>query len=218
MWWDNESLIKFENPCAILIAAPSNTGKSYLTMKILQNADGMFKEPPSKILYCYNTWQSKLFDDTHKIEFYKGLPSESEMNEFCENKKHKIIVFDDLFPQIVDNQRMQDLFCVGSHHENLTVIFLVQNLFVRGKVMRTISLNCHYFILLKNRRDVQQINTLARQIYPHNVKYFLSAYHASTSARFGYLIVDVNCHSKDLFRLRTNCFPSEFPTIYLPEK
>lgn len=217
-WWDNEYLVKFESPCAILVAAPSNSGKSVLIMKILRHADVMFKEPPSKILYCYNIWQSELFADEKRIEFHKGLPSESEMSEFCEDKNHKILVLDDLISHIMDNDRMRDLFCVGSHHDNLSVIFLVQNLFTQGRVMRCISLNVNYFLLLKNRRDAQQINTLARQIYPHNVKYFMSAYHAATSKAFGYLIVDVNSHSKDLFRLRTNCFPSELPVIYLPEK
>lgn len=217
-WWEKESLVKFECPSAFLLSGPSNSGKSVLMMKILKHARDMFTVPPVQIMYCYNKWQADLFDSVSGVEFHKDLPSESELKEFCKDRRHRLIIFDDLLSQIIDNKFVLDLFCVGSHHDVLSPFLITQNLFFKSATMRTISLNCHYFILLKNRRDGQQINTLARQMYPHNSKFVVSAYNEATSSPFGYLIIDVSSHSNDLYRLRTNCFPSEVPIVYLPLK
>ena len=47
-----------------------------------------------------------------------------------------------------------------------SVMYIVQNLFHRGKHHRTISLNAHYMVLFKNPRYVSQIMALAHQMYP----------------------------------------------------
>lgn len=41
--------------------------------------------------------------------------------------------------------------------------------------MRTASLNCHYFILMANKRDTLQISTLGRQIFPGQLKFFMQS-------------------------------------------
>ena len=48
-------------------------------------------------------------------------------------------------------------FSRGSHHRNLSVIYIVLNLFYQEKDSRSISLNSHYLILFKNPRDKLQI-------------------------------------------------------------
>jgi hypothetical protein len=40
------------------------------------------------------------------------------------------------------------------HHRNISVMYIVQNLFHRGKHHRTIGLNAHYMVVFKNPRDV----------------------------------------------------------------
>ena len=41
------------------------------------------------------------------------------------------------------------LFTKGSHHRNLTVIYIVQNVFDKGKYSRIISLNSNYHLVLQ---------------------------------------------------------------------
>jgi hypothetical protein len=48
----------------------------------------------------------------------------------------------------------------GSHHRNLTVLYIVQNIFNQDKSMRTVSLNSHYLVLFKKPRDMTQIRKL----------------------------------------------------------
>ena len=69
-----------------------------------------------------------------------------------------------------------NLFTRGSHHRNLSVIYIVQNLFHQGKGSRSISLNSHYLVLFKNPQDELQILTLATQTYPGQTDFFLNQY------------------------------------------
>lgn len=61
-----ESIRKFESPCTILVSGATFSGKSTLVKQLLDQADGVFKVPPFKILYCYNIWQEKLFTEIQK--------------------------------------------------------------------------------------------------------------------------------------------------------
>ena len=88
-------------------------------------------------------------------------------------------------------------------------MYIVQNLFHRGKYQRTISLNAHYMVVFKNPRDVSQIMALAQQMYPKRTKYFLEAYAATTARPHGYLLIDMKQDTPDILRLRHQIFPGE---------
>jgi hypothetical protein len=55
-------------------------------------------------------------------------------------------------------------FTQGSHHGNVTVVYTAKSLFNQNKSMRSVSLNAHYIIPLKNLRHRTQIQTLVCQI------------------------------------------------------
>lgn len=151
----------------------------------------MFRIPPSKIFYCYSIWQnlySDMQNEISNIHFHKGLPS------------------------------METLMCVGSHHHQITVIHILQNVFHQGKSMRSASVNAHYFILMNNKRDKNQILTLGKQIFPGKTKYFLDSFEKSTSLDFGYLLVDICHRSRKMYQLRTNIIPGQSTIVYEPVK
>ena len=102
-----------------------------------------------------------------------------------------------------------NLFTRGSHHRNLSVIYIVQNLFHQGKGSRSISLNRDYLVLFKNPRDKLQILTLAKQMYPGQTDFFLNQYQEAVKRPFGYLLIDLKTTTQDNYRLRTNALPSE---------
>ena len=58
------------------------------------------------------------------------------------------------------------LFTVNSNNRKVSVIFLTQNFYEKGKYARSISLNAHFLIIFKNKRDEAQLMHLLRQIYP----------------------------------------------------
>ena len=95
-----------------------------------------------------------------------------------------------LMMDAANSEELVHLMCVGSHHHQITVIHILHNLFQKGKFMRTASLNCHYFILMANKRDTLQINTLGRQIIPGQLKFFMRSFELATQENFSYLLLD----------------------------
>ena len=137
-----------------------------------------------RILWCYGEYQT-LYRTVDGVDFQQGLP---DLDNLYPREKH-LIILDDLMDKT--DQRVASLSKKKSHHRNISVMYIVQNLFHRGKHHRTISLNAHYMVLLKNPRDVSQIMALAHQMYPQRTKYFLEAYTAATAQPHGYLVIDI---------------------------
>jgi len=126
-----------------------------------------------------------MFDDLKinliEVTFHRGLPNEEQFKEWTDIVGHKLLVIDDCMTEGVNSMEIMKMFCVNSHHNNISVLFLVQYIFQKGKVMRTLSLNTHYFILFRNYRDQLQVETLGRQIFPRQSSYFRQAYLMATS-------------------------------------
>ena len=77
------------------------------------------------------------------IEFVKGIPTALEKDSHFDVNKRNFIVFDDQMIDVSKDKRIVNLFTRGSHHRDLSVIYIVQNLFHQGKGSRCISLNIH---------------------------------------------------------------------------
>jgi len=85
------------------------------------------------------------------------------MNNFDGNEP-VLLIIDDLMQET--NESVVNLFTKGSHHRNVSVMYLAQNLFPKNKFARTMSLNTNYMILFKYPRDASQFAILARKMYP----------------------------------------------------
>ena len=144
-----------------------------------------------------------------RIKFVKGIPTALEQDSYFEVNKRNLIVFDDQMIDANKDKRIVNLFTRGSHHRNLSVIYIVQNLFHLGNGSRSISLNSHYLVLFKNPRDKLQILTLAKQMYPGQTDFFLNQYEEAVKRPFGYLLIDLKTTTQDNCRFRTNVLPSE---------
>jgi hypothetical protein len=60
------------------------------------------------------------------------------------------------------------------------------------------------------------IRNLGSLIYQKQLKFFLDAYRKSIADPYGYLLMDRHPSSKEFLRLRTNIFPNEQQSIFLP--
>lgn len=197
----------FKSPTSIVISGATGSGKTVLVKKILTTYT-LFSTPPARIIYCYGVWQSA-YQDMVNVEFRKGIDVPD-----LTGKEHTIIVFDDLMAEIVKSQLVEQLFVALSHHRQITLIVLVQNVYQQGRVAKTLMLNTHYLILMNNSRDIQQIKCLARQTGMGNS--LVEAYMDCMKENYGYLLVDLSphrlCHK---LRLRTHIFPDEVQIVYL---
>ena len=147
------------------------------------------------------------------ITFVEGVPSDLEymINPTIRN----LVVIDDLMQELSNNPQITSLFTKGCHHRNLSVVFILQNIFHRGKELRDMSLNCHYLVLFKSPRDSSQINHLAKQMFPGHVKCRQESFQDATSRPYGYLLCDLKPETPTDFRLRTNIFYGETPFAYV---
>ena len=103
-----------------------------------------------------------------------------------------------LMMDAANSEEIVHLMCVGSHHHQITVIHILQNLFQKGKSMRTASLICH-FILMASKRDTLQINTLGRQVFPGQLKFFMRSFELATQEKFSYLLLTFFQESQQLY-------------------
>ena len=211
--------LPFEPCSSICISGQTGSGKTQWVYKFLTHINDMYsQDPPSKILYCYGIHQD-LFEQMERSvpHFYskQGLPTVEELDAFTRDKRHKLIIIDDLMHEVMQNKDMELLFTQGTHHKCVSVILITQNLYPGGKHARTIALNTWYMVLMKNLRDVSQVSILGRQLYPGKSKGFLQVYEdALNSEKYGYFVVDMSPHAEDRYRLRTRIFPQEDPIIY----
>ena len=203
----------FKHPFTCTIAGPTQSGKTWLLKRVLvYNAD-LFDIPPKNITYCYSAWQTS-FDSFNEIspdvKFHKGIPDIDEID----TSEPNLIILDDLMKECEEDPSIQKLFTIDSHHKNISVFFITQNIFSKGKFTRTLNLNSHYLILFNNPRDRLQIGTLARQMFPNKVKFFMEAFEDAASKPHGYLMIDLKQSTEERNRIQTGITSDDLRIIY----
>jgi hypothetical protein len=211
----SSSTFSFSHPTSVVIAGPSSSGKTCFVVSCLKYS--LIQPFPSRVIWFYKEWQpayDELKGFLPTLEFVRGI--DSQVLESIQASERNLVVIDDLMSSAGESKSISKLFTQESHHKNLTVFFLVQNLFYQGKEMRTISLNAHYLVLYKNPRDKAQIRYLAQQIYPQNSKFLSNVYEHATAEPHTYLVIDLHPETPEQFRILTNIFPDKQLRFYLP--
>ena len=116
---------------------------------------------------------------------------------------------DDLMDEGGNDKKVLDLFTKDSHHRNITVIYLLQDLFPRGKYAKTILRNAHYIVVFKNPHDQTRIRILFEQMFLTFWRQVLEVYIKATARLFGYLMIDLHPATDDTYRLFTHILADE---------
>jgi hypothetical protein len=208
--------LPFQCPTSLSVSGTTGAGKTTWVFNLLRNKNTMLHPPPLRVLYCYGIWQ-ELFEEIERemdfITFHEGLPEREAIDNLASGS---MIVLDDLSHLLCNNVEMELLFSQISHHKNLSVCQIKNNIFYQGKNAKTISLNTHIYVLMQNPRDVSQIVRLGSQIYPGKGKALLEAYEESMLTT-GYLVLDISPHSDVRYRIRTNIFPGKDIIAFIPK-
>lgn len=233
---------KIKCPFVLQVSGPSLSGKTYFTCQFLSYQKYLLETPSQNKIRWYSP-HSSLPLKVPNVKLISHLPwttaaadaattaseeeeegeSDNEADEENENE-HSIIVIDDFAQELSNSKELTNFFTKNAHHKNTSVIFLVQNLFQPGPYARTRSLNIHYFVIMKQARDRQQLATLARQITRNKEDYevFIKAYDAATGGAtpYSYLLVSLHPRDEEELLLRSHLFPEEAnsPSVYLSAK
>ena len=203
-------MLKLSHPFSMLISGGRGVGKTVFTKKILKNATSIIDNPPERIVWCYAKHQPALLDELLKIvpdiEYVEGIPEnlESMFNRSVSN----LVILDDLMDEGGDSKAISQLFTRG-RHDNLSVIFLTQNLF--HPKQRIISLNSDYMVIFKNIRDKSQFTNLEKQFMPNHVNFMKCVFQDATRLPHSYLFLDMKPETEEELRIKTNILPDEAP-------
>ena len=203
--------VRLKHPFTCTVAGPTSSGKTWFVFRLIKHANEMINPPPEKIMYCYGEFQPS-FLEFKAVEFNEGLPNAEQFD----GQQRILLIIDDLMNEI--DQNVSNIFTKLSHHRNVSVIFISQNLFHKNKFVRTMNLNTHYIVLFKNPRDAGQVAVLARQMYPGKSKFVVEAFEDATKEPYGYLLIDLRPETDDRYRIRTKIFPDDdIQYVYVPK-
>lgn len=205
-------MFHFYHPFTAIVAGPSGCGKSVFVTNFIKYTKEICNTNFNQITWCYDEMQPLY--NLKQVTYYQGIPDLS----MFDGEEPQLVIIDDLMRE--SDGRIVDIFTKGSHHRNLSVFYISQNLFHQGKGQRDISLNSSYIIYFKNPRDKTQIRYLARQVSPEQPKYLEDSYKDATKEPHGYLVIDLKQDTNDLCRIKTKIFPSldKYCTVYVPSK
>lgn len=196
--------VELKCPYTMLVSGPSSCGKTSFVLKLLENKRIIYNQTPGKTFWFYKVYQNS-YDKAKQngliSEFVQGMCT---MNWLDENRvpPNSTIIIDDM--ALEADEDTAKLFTVGSHHYNVNVIFICQNLFTKNKAFRDISLNSTYLVLFKNVRDKQQISNFAKQYAPGRNKQFVQLFTEATQQPHSYILIDNHQETFDELRILSN--------------
>lgn len=217
----------FKHPFTCMLAGPSQSGKTEFTKKLLTRSRTYINPPPDKIYWCYGQNNPTQFQNIQKIiheknplleiEFHYNIPPQSFFENMDVNLNN-LIILDDLMNEVGKSKDVCAIFTRKSHHQNLSVIFMVQNLYHQNTYMTDIHRNVKYLVLFKNPRDKLQIKYLSRQMNLFSDPTFVyNVYEQATLRPHGYLLIDCDQRTSEDHRVITGIFyPEELPLRYIP--
>ena len=206
--FEHRPAFRFNTPSSMMIVGPSGCGKTVFTTKLLVDNPELFETPPKKIYYCYGSWQDGFKRmKQHGIKFHEGIPDSELLPVWF--PKGGLLVLDDLMEEGGNDKRVLDLFTKHSHHQNVTVLYLCQDMFPPGKFAKSISRNAHYIVGFKNPRDQLGMRNLLLQAFPARWQEVQDTFRKVTERPFGYMLLDLHPKSSDDQRILSHLLKEE---------
>ena len=194
--------LRLKCPFTMLVSGPSSSGKTTFVSSLIQRSKTIYNKRSGNIYWFY-----KVQNDDFERNFTTSIHFFNEMVTMNWLKDHEIppnstIVIDDMASEATEDTAQ--LFSVGSHHYNVNIIFLCQNIFSKNRYFRDISLNSTYVVLFKNVRDKLQITNFAKQFAPGRTKAFVEIFVKATKNPYTYLLLDNHQKTADEHRILSN--------------
>ena len=215
-----ETFGQIKTPCRLAISGPSESGKSRFLSKLLQNREHVFTESFDRIIYSYpktdksnstREFIEKLQDISTMIEIFQGIPDIKSML----GDEKVLVIIDDQSELVMNDSDILSVCFVHSHHANLSLVFTVQNLFLKSTHGKSISRNLTGLIVFKNLADVISIqytslNVLGKRLFLEKCFEWLNEH--PEYQQDGLLYLYINTHPQLKYndmRTFTNIFPTE---------
>ena len=186
----------FQRPAKVIVSGPSMSGKTTIVRYILDNN---LITPPPKFVYWIS--ESAVPD---KNPNYNYIHSAIPEDDFLENLYDAAVVLDDCQASARDSDMVSKLFRRLSHHNQLIVFLIVQNLSFSGKCALDTRRNCDYYILFKNPADADQYRRFQSkfELTKNDISLNRMIQHITKSNPHFCLIVDLRFSTPEVVRYR----------------
>lgn len=203
--------VRLRQGSCMIVSGPTNAGKTTFVTQLIQHREEMFDTPPRRVLWFHGIHQPAHAElQKLGVQLQQGFPNDLE----ALLRPSDLVVFDDLIEQTSNSVTVRNIFTGIAHHLPCFLVILTQNLFFKGKELRTMSLNAMYFVIMKNPRDQQQIAAFGRQCFAEKPGFFLSVFkHVTSQGRGAYLLVDFHPSTPDELRVRARILPNQRPHL-----
>ena len=208
--------LKFSPFSNILILGPTQSGKTTLILKILNNPKDYFKTTPSKIFYVYAFWQKKFEPFKKNIVFLENWNDDTRkkigFEERNEDSAHIILVIDDQLEALASSPAFSKTLTGETHHKRITCILVSQ--YIRfNQNLSNFCKNFHYIFMFQNKADREGIRRFSLSKFGDI--HFLPSI-LSKLDPYKPLLLNFRADRNDLLAVRSGLNDKEHPHVYLP--
>ena len=202
-------LPRYLMPGRSIVSGPSSSGKTTLLHYIITNK--LISPWPERQFWITEVEVPKAMQ-IQGITYVTGVPPLS----FFESLRNAMVVLDDLQHVASDSDTISALFRRLSHHNQLSVFLLVQNLSFQGRRALDSRRNADYFFLFRNPSDAEQYKRFQTKLGLHRKTASLNDLiaHVSRSNPHYCLVVDLKFGTPDHCRFRADPRYNERRQIY----
>ena len=163
----------------ILICAPSQSGKTFLIARIIDNEERLFGSRFDQI-FIFNSFEQTVFEKFEADDrfSFENERSPTEVVEFLSTQPpaRRCFILDDIISHSAKlDPKITQLWTGASHHLKISVIATTQFLFGAKHNIRNISLQSSVIVLFPSFRDRTSIKVFTRQAFPDADSNFLAS-------------------------------------------
>ena len=217
----DESELKLISPFACFVVGCTGSGKSWTVLKWLKNPGNVFRNKYTKIYYYYGSTHQDVFNQPSlkHIHFSNDLKALEKLVCIKHKSPGILLILDDLMDVVGNSKIIEQLYAKGSHHFNIDVINIVQNIFYKANNFVTLKENTQY-MFIKRIINESKVPLLASQIglNPAELK---AAYMESVNNRNRYegLLIDnhIDSNIRKVAKIR-DMISSDTPGLYVTDE
>ena len=137
--------LKLQHQFTLIVAGPIACGKPTFIIRLLECREHLCNTVYKNIVWCHSE-ENAPYHLQH-VSFVKCVPE----FENLENLPTLIVL--DNFMDSAYSTKVSELFTKVSHHRNISLFLITQNIFHQSPSSRDISINSKYIVVFKNPRD-----------------------------------------------------------------
>ena len=141
----------FKHPTKIQVSGPTLCGKTRLVLRSLE--EQLVQPFPTRIIWVFSEWQPD-YEQARAlhphIELVRGWSA--VLYDSLRQDEKNLLIIDDQMTEAGDSKTLSNLFTKEAHYKNLTVLYLVQNVYNKSQCQTYIcglhEISCMYHVLI----------------------------------------------------------------------